>query len=98
MKQIIMLCVAGLMLLSGCKKEPKYKNSGSIDGYDAGSCSGYIVSIDGGNSYRCPVLPAGNTITPKSSFPIKIDFNYTTNHDKCLGHEVITITGMIATY
>ena len=99
MKKITVLFAVCMFLLSACKKESKYKYSGTIDGFDQTNCEGYIIDIGGNAHYICPVLPQGNTIDPKSShFPIKINFNYSTDGTKCLDNQIITITGMIITY
>jgi hypothetical protein len=92
----LLFCVLAI----SCKKESKYKYSGTIAGYDYATCpccGGYMIKIDGDNtSYRATSLPSG-TLIDSTHFPIKVNLNYSPS-GSCSSNHFITISSMIVVY
>jgi hypothetical protein len=100
MKTLLIFSAACIMLFSCTKNSTKhYQASGTIMGFDLSNCmccSGYVLKMNGNDSfYRFYHLPAGSIID-STHFPINVSFNYTRLAGPCgdVGH-VLVLTSVV---
>ena len=81
-----------ITLLTGCKKDPCYQDSGTILGHDYRKCmccGGWFIEIEK-DTLRFDRLPEGCTINFDSlAFPFDVYLDWQPKDPGCLGDEII---------
>lgn len=91
MKHVLILILL-LILLTGCRKDRGFDNSGTIIGFDYRKCmccGGWFISIEQ-DTLRFDQLPEGCSIDLNDpEFPIEVYLDWQPKDPRCLGDEII---------
>jgi len=97
MKKLLLFALL-LALLTGCKKEDKFMDSGTITGLDPRDCmccGGWFIEIRD-TVRRFDQVPAGCTIDfAKVTYPLEVRVDWKKKDTTCLGDE-IRVTKLVA--
>lgn len=81
-----------LILLTGCRKQQEYEDSGTIFGFDYRKCmccGGWFIRI-GGDTLRFDRIPKGCLIDFDSlRFPTEVWLDWKPKDPRCMGDEII---------
>ncbi len=91
MKHLLTLILL-LALLSACKQEPCYDDTGTILGHDYRKCmccGGWFIEIDQ-DTLRFDQLPEGCTVDLDNPvFPVAVYLDWHPKDPRCMGDEII---------
>ncbi|MFH0761133.1 MAG: hypothetical protein V2A67_06490 [Bacteroidota bacterium] len=81
-----------LILITGCRKQPDYEDSGTIFGFDYRKCmccGGWFIRIDQ-DTLRFDQVPETCTINFDSiSYPLEVWLDWHPKDPRCMGDEII---------
>lgn len=91
MKRLIIIFLA-ITLLSGCRKDQGYQDSGTIFGHDYRKCmccGGWFICMEK-DTMRFLTLPEGSTIKlDDGNYPVEVCLDWHYPDPQCLGDEIV---------